>query len=140
MDKRTIIMDHYNNPRNMKKISDKNYLNENTSNASCIDNLDIYIKIENDVIMDMAFSGEACAISVSSASIMTCNLIGKTINEALEFLNNMEAMLNNQTFNKDILNEAVVYEDTKHTSRKTCAWLPYAGLKKILNNINVSNN
>ena len=46
MDKREVIMDHYSNPRNRKRINDSSYLVENTSNSSCIDNLDIYVKFQ----------------------------------------------------------------------------------------------
>ncbi len=132
MEKREVIMDHYSNPRNKKRINDNSYIVENTSNSSCIDNLDIYVKIQNGIIEDITFDGEACAISISSASIMTSNLKGKRIDEAIEYISNMEAMLGDKDYNSNILQEAVVYEDTKNTSRKTCAWLPYAALKKIL--------
>lgn len=134
MEKREVIMDHYNNPRNRRRIYDSNYVVENTRNSSCIDNLDVYVKVQNSIIEDVAFDGEACAISISSASIMTSNLKGKTIDEAIEYINNMEAMLSDKEYAEDILNEAIVYEDTKNTSRKTCAWLPYAAVKKILEN------
>lgn len=127
-------MDHYNNPRNRRRIYDSNYVVENTRNSSCIDNLDVYVKVQNSIIEDVAFDGEACAISISSASIMTSNLKGKTIDEAIEYINNMEAMLSDKEYAEDILDEAIVYEDTKNTSRKTCAWLPYAAVKKILEN------
>lgn len=136
MEKREIIMDHYSNPRNRKRINDGKYIVENTRNSSCIDNLDIYVNIKNDKIEDITFDGEACAISISSASIMTCNLKGKTTKEAIEYINNMEAMLSDKEYNADVLKEAVVYEDTKNTSRKTCSWLPYEAVKKILNNYN----
>ena len=134
MDKREVIMDHYSNPRNRKRINDSSYLVENTSNSSCIDNLDIYVKFQDDKIEDIAFEGEACAISISSASIMTSNLKGTTVEDAITYITNMEAMLNAKEYNSNVLKEAVVYEDTKNTSRKTCAWLPYVALKKILEN------
>ena len=127
-------MDHYSNPRNRRRINDGKYVVENTRNSSCIDNLDIYVNIQNDKIEDITFEGEACAISVSSASIMTSNLKGKTVEEAILYIANMEAMLNDKDYNSSILKEAVVYEDTKNTSRKTCAWLPYEAVKKILEN------
>lgn len=132
MEKREVIMDHYSNPRNKRIVYDSNYMVENTRNSSCIDNLDIYINIQNDKIEDIAFSGEACAISISSASIMTSNLKGKSIDEALKYIDNMKAMLNNSDYDSKVLKEAIVYEDTKNTSRKTCAWLPYAAAEKIL--------
>lgn len=134
MEKREVIMDHYSNPRNRRRINDGKYVVENTRNSSCIDNLDIYVNIQNDKIEDITFEGEACAISVSSASIMTSNLKGKSVLEAINYIENMEAMLNNQDYNANVLGEAIVYEDTKNTSRKTCAWLPYEAVKKILEN------
>ena len=91
-------------------------------------------KFQDDKIEDIAFEGEACAISISSASIMTSNLKGKTVEDAITYITNMEAMLNDKEYNPNVLKEAVVYEDTKNTSRKTCTWLPYAALKKILEN------
>ena len=131
--KREIIMDHYSNPKNRGRIEDPDYIKFNTNNSSCIDNLDIYLKIKDEKIEDIVFDGEACAISISSTSIMITNLIGKTIDEAMEYITNFEAMLNEEEFNKEILNEAIVYEDIyKQSNRKTCAFLPYKGIKKAL--------
>lgn len=135
MDKREVIMDHYSNPRNKRKINDDRYIVKNSRNSSCIDNIDIYINIVDGVIEDLAFDGEACAISISSASIMTTNLKGKTINEAKNYINNMKNMLDDKEYDSDILKEAIVYEDTKNTSRKTCAWLPYEALSSVLSNL-----
>ena len=82
--KRTIILDKYENPYNRGLTNDLSFDKVNANNESCIDNLDLEIKIENGVISDMHFDGEACAISTSATSIMLKNLIGKTIDEALE--------------------------------------------------------
>ena len=125
-------MDHYSNPRNKKRIDDSKYIKQNTRNTSCIDNLDIYCLIDRDIIEDITFDGEACAISISSASIMTTLLKDKTITEAKEIIDNIDNMLNDLEYDKDLIKEASVYENTKNTSRKTCAWLPYAGIKKII--------
>lgn len=132
MDKREIIMEHYSNPRNRKRMNDGSYIVENTRNSSCIDNLDIYLKIEDDIIKDITFDGEACAISISSASIMTDNLIGKKLKDASNYVNNMENMLDGKPYDSDILKDALVYESMKDTSRKTCAWLPYEAVKKVI--------
>lgn len=131
--KREIIMDHYSNPKNRVRTEDPDYIKFNTNNSSCIDNLDIYLKIKDNKIEDIVFDGEACAISISSTSIMITNLIGKTIGEAEEYINNFEHMVNEESYDKDILNEALVYEDIyKQSNRKHCALLPYIGIKKAL--------
>ena len=86
--RREIIMEHYQNPRNKKECHDDSYIKVNTSNASCIDNLDIFVKIDQGKIKDIIFNGEACAISTSSCSIMIESLIGKTIPEVQNFIEN----------------------------------------------------
>ncbi len=134
--KRAIILDNYSNPMNKKEVNDDSYLKANTNNESCIDNLDIYVKIEDDKIVDICFNGEACAISTSSTSIMIKNLIGKTISEAKEYVNNFEHMVNEEAYDEEKLNDAVVYEDIyKQKNRVKCAFLPYAGIKKIIDNL-----
>ncbi len=131
--RREIIMEHYKNPQNRHRTEDQKYQFVNTNNASCIDNLDIYVKITNDKIEDICFEGEACAISTSSTSIMIHNLIGKTIKEAQEYIENFENMLEEKEYNEEILKEGNVYNEIyKQGNRKHCAYLPYEGIKKIL--------
>lgn len=133
--KREIIMEHYQNPINRKIINDESYEKVNTANDSCIDNIDMYILIKDNIIKDICFDGEACAISISSTSIMIKNLIGKSVSEAKEYINNFINMVNEKNYDKDMLNEAFVYEDIyKQSSRKTCATLPYRGILKVLEN------
>ena len=133
--KREIIMEHYQNPINRKIINDESYIKVNTANESCIDNIDMYILIKDKIIKDICFDGEACAISISSTSIMIKNLIGKSVSEAKDYINNFINMVNEKNYDKDILNEAYVYEDIyKQSSRKTCATLPYRGILKVLEN------
>lgn len=132
--RRDIILDHYQNPKNKESVCDERYLKVNSNNESCIDNIDIYLLIEDDLIKDIKFQGEACAISTSSTSIMITNLSGKTIEEAKEYIKNFEAMINEEEYNEEILNEGIVYNEIyKQNNRKHCALLPYIGIKKILN-------
>ena len=131
--RREIILDHYQNPKNKESVNDDRYVKVNSNNESCIDNIDMYVLIEDNLIKDIKFQGEACAISTSSTSIMLSNLIGKTITEAKNF----EAMVNEKEYDENILNEAIVYQDIyKQNNRKTCALLPYLGIKKVLDNYN----
>ena len=55
------------------------YIKTNSNNVSCIDNIDLYVKIENDIIKDVRFTGEACAVAISSTSIMLKEIIGKSM-------------------------------------------------------------
>ena len=63
-------------------------------------------------------------------------LIGKTIKEALEIISNYENMINEAEYNKDLLEEANVYNEIyKQPNRKKCALLPYRGIKEFLMNL-----
>lgn len=131
--RREIIMEHYQNPRNRRRSEEESYLKVNTNNESCIDNLDIYIKIENDVIKDITFEGEACAISTSSCSIMITNLVGLSISEAEKYIENFEKMIHEESYDEEILKEALAFNEIyKQNNRKNCALLPYSGIKKAL--------
>ncbi|MBQ4584480.1 MAG: SUF system NifU family Fe-S cluster assembly protein [Bacilli bacterium] len=131
--KREIIMDNYLNPKNKIRIEDSSYDKVNSNNESCIDNIDIFVKVTDDIIEDIKFDGEACAISTSSTSIMINNLIGLNISEAIKYIDNFDNMVNEKDYDRELLNEAIVYEDIyKQNNRKHCALLPYIGIRKVL--------
>lgn len=131
--KRTIILENYQNPTNKGLIEDDSYKKINTNSKSCIDQIDLQIKVESGIVRDIRFDGEACAICTSSTSIMINSLIGKEINEALNIIDNFEKMINEQDFDEELLGEAIVYNDiSKQPNRKNCALLTWKGTKKVL--------
>ena len=133
--KKEIILDNYTNPSNYEKVEDSSYDKFNTNNASCVDNLNFYIKVEDNIIKDLKFEGEACAISKASSSIATDNIIGKTIDEAITYISNFENMIDEKPYDKEVLCDACCFCDIyKQNNRKNCAYLPYRGLKKYLEN------
>lgn len=130
--KRSIILDNYQNPNN-KHTSNNSYIKINTRNVSCIDNLDIYLKIKNNIIEDISFEGEACVISISSTNILINLLIGKTRDEGIYLIDNYLKMINEEEYDKDILKELEVFDDTsKQPSRIKCATLSANGIKNYL--------
>ena len=134
--KRSIILDNYQDAKNRGIPNDiDSYIKINSNNQSCIDNIDIYVKLDNDIISDIKFEGEACVIAISSTSILSDMLIGKTINEAKDILNNYFKMIEEQEYDSNLLGEANVYDDIyKQPSRKTCATLFARGINNYLNN------
>lgn len=133
--KKEIILEHYSHPSNFEEVSDDSYVKIHENNGSCIDNLNYYIKIEDDIIKDIKFSGEACAISMASSSIASENLIGKSVDDAIKYINDFENMINQKPYNEENLNEACCFCDIyKQNNRKNCSFLPYKGLKNYLEN------
>ena len=130
--KRSIILDNYQSP-NKRGISGDDYIKINTRNISCIDNLDIYLKVNDGIIEDATFEGEACVISISSTNILINLLIGKTKEEGIYIIDNYLKMINEEEYDKDVLKELMVFDDTsKQPSRIKCATLSANGIKEFL--------
>jgi len=129
--KREIIIDNYENPFHKKQITSEDYIKANTHNESCIDNIDIYVKLENDIIIDAYFNGEACAITTSATSIMLKKIIGLKISEARELIKEYYHMIDEKDYNKELLGELNAYYDiSKQPSRIKCATLSFQTLEK----------
>ena len=87
-----MVLDHNNRPRNFHKLDDAS----NTAdgyNPLCGDQISIYLKVEDGVIADVGFQGVGCAISKSSASMMTQSVKGKTVQEAEALFEEFHAMV-----------------------------------------------
>ena len=131
--RREIILENYQNPDNKGLIDDAGYLKVNTNSESCIDNLDFMMKIEDGIVRDIRFDGEACAISTSASSIMTKILIGKNVDEVKNILINYKNMIEEKDYDRDILGELNVYDQIcKQPNRKNCALLPMVSVEKML--------
>ena len=74
------ILDHYKHPRHFGHLEDPT-LTFHDSNPFCGDEITLELKIEDQKVVDAAFSGHGCAISRASASMMTDEIIGKGLDE-----------------------------------------------------------
>ena len=84
------VMDHFMNPRNVGEIEDASGVGT-VGNAKCGDIMKIYIKVENDVIVDVKFKTFGCGAAIATSSRATEMVMGKTIDEALKVTNKMVA-------------------------------------------------
>ena len=76
------VMDHFQNPRNMGEIKDASGVAE-VGNPVCGDLMKLYLRIEDDRIVDAKFKTFGCSAAIASSSMTTELIIGKTIDEAL---------------------------------------------------------
>ena len=130
---REIIMDHYQHPRNRGLVDDESYKKINMNSETCIDNLDIQVKFNGDKIADVRYDGEACAICTSSTSIMSELVIGKTLDEAKEIIDNYMNMIYEREYDEDLLEEAIAFKNTyKQANRIKCATLSWNGLVELI--------
>lgn len=80
------VMDHFRNPRNVGVIEDADGVGE-VGNPKCGDIMKIYLKIENDIIVDVKFETFGCGSAIASSSMATELIKGKPVSEALTLTN-----------------------------------------------------
>ena len=80
------VMDHFMNPRNVGVIENASGVGE-VGNAKCGDIMKIYLKIENDIIVDVKFETFGCGSAIASSSMATEMIKGKSIHDALALTN-----------------------------------------------------
>ena len=80
------VMDHFMNPRNVGCIENADGIGE-IGNAKCGDIMKIYLKIENDIIVDAKFETFGCGSAIASSSMATELIVGKPVSDALMLTN-----------------------------------------------------
>lgn len=131
--KRELILENFNNPVNKGLTNDPSYIKGEKNNASCIDHFTIELLLDNDIIKDIRFDGEACAIATSSLSIAISTLIGKTKEDAIKIIDNYNKMIGHEEYDKDLLDNLIIYEDiSKQPARVNCATLGINGIEDLL--------
>lgn len=120
-----LILDHNQSPRNFHEPEGANR-KAHGNNPLCGDEIDLFIKLEDDIIRDVGFLGSGCAISKASASIMTTVLKGKTRAEALELLDRFHRMATTGEADADQLGKLAALADVhKYPVRVKCAMLAW---------------
>ena len=131
-----LIMEHSMNSYNNKKLENADF-SEVGHNPNCGDEITLQIKLNNNVIEDMAFSGHGCAISQSSTSIMIDTLKGKTIDEAKEIIKTFIGMIKREVKDEEELKkleDAIAFRNISNMpARVKCALLAWHTLEDMLN-------
>ena len=130
-----LIMEHSMNSYNKKKLQDVT-CSEMGHNPNCGDEITLELKLNGDIIEDMAFSGHGCAISLSSTSIMIDTLKGKTINEAKEIIKTFIEMIKREQTDENELKkieDAIAFKNISNMpARVKCALLAWHTIEEIL--------
>lgn len=130
-----IIMEHSMNSYNKKKLSSYDFCDLG-HNPNCGDEIEIEVKLNGDVIEDMAFSGHGCAISQSSTSVMIDVLKGKTVKEAKEIIATFIGMIKREITDEEELEkleDAIAFKNISNMpARVKCALLAWHTMEDIL--------
>ena len=131
-----LIMEHSMNSYNKKKLNNADFC-EIGHNPNCGDEISLEIKLNGDIIEDMAFSGHGCAISQASTSIMIDTLRGKNIKEAKEIIETFIKMIKREIKDEETLEkleDAIAFRNISNMpARVKCALRAWHTIEDILN-------
>ena len=129
---RSVIMDHYKNPRNKGSLEDES-VTIDMNNPTCGDRIHLTLKVEDGIVRDAKFDGEGCSISMSSASMMTQIIKGRKIEEALELAGIFSKMMLGEEFDVDkydLGDVEALQGVAKFPARIKCATLAWKAMEK----------
>ena len=130
-----LIMEHSMNSYNKKEL-EKCDLCEKGHNPNCGDEIELQVKMNGDIIEDIAFSGHGCAISQASTSIMIDTLKGKTVEEAKEIIKTFIEMIKRETTDEEELKkleDAIAFRNVSNMpARVKCALLAWHTVEDML--------
>ncbi|NQJ71747.1 SUF system NifU family Fe-S cluster assembly protein [Streptococcus suis] len=127
-----VVSEHSKSPRHRGSLDGVEKLE--LHNPTCGDVIELSVKIEKDVITDIAFDGVGCTISTASASMMTEAVLGKEIGQIQELAEIFSQMVQGQedTRQKELGDASLLAGVAKFPQRIKCATLPWNALKKAL--------
>jgi len=130
-----IVMDHNRRPRNFGSIADSTSSSEGF-NPLCGDQVTVFLKVSDEIVEDVSFEGVGCAISKSSASMMTEGVKGKSVEEALRVFQAFRRMLtttSDQVEDSEILGDLEILKGvSQYPTRIKCATLSWHTLQAAL--------
>ncbi|AKG34048.1 Fe-S cluster assembly sulfur transfer protein SufU [Paenibacillus durus] len=127
---RRVIMDHYKNPRNRGLFED-DAMKVELNNPTCGDRITLQLKVEDGIVKEARYIGEGCSISMSSASMMTEVVKGKTVEKALDLASRFSALMKGEDVTFDDYEDLEALSGVnKFPARIKCATLAWNALRK----------
>ena len=130
---REIILDHYQNPRNHGRLANPTVANRG-HNPLCGDEVELSLRITDNHIDEIAFSGRGCSISQASASMMTEKVKGQALDDVRAAVQQFtESMANRQAAPGELEDELDALQGVKrYPARVKCALLPWTTLRESI--------
>lgn len=128
-----VILDHNRQPRNFRRLEDASH-HAHGHNPLCGDQVDIYLRVEDDRVCEVAFEGDSCAISMASASIMTELVQGRSLKDVYELSERFKQLLADGTDETSAVSDelTVLAAVRMFPARIKCATLPWIALLAAL--------
>lgn len=129
---REVIMDHYRSPRNKGEL-DNPTVSVELNNPLCGDEITLQLEVEDGTVKQARFSGQGCSISQASASMMTHQVQGKSLEEVGEMLVRFKQMMHgDEEAGKPLGDLLALHGVSKFPVRIKCALLSWEALERVL--------
>ncbi|MFE5318769.1 Fe-S cluster assembly sulfur transfer protein SufU [Paenibacillus sp. NPDC056579] len=132
---RRVIMDHYKNPRNRGTFDDE-AVTIDLNNPTCGDKIQLQMQVEDGKVKAAKFVGEGCSISLSSASMMTDAVKGKTLEEAFAMAEKFSGLMKGEAVEFEYEDIEALSGVNKFPARIKCATLAWNALRKGIEQAN----
>ena len=127
-----IILDHYKHPHH-RGLREPFGAEVHHVNPTCGDEVTLRVEIENDVVADVSYDGQGCSISQASTSVLTDQIIGKPLLEALEIVDAFNEMISSRGTiegDEDVIGDGIAFAGvSKYPARVKCALLGWMAFK-----------
>ena len=125
---RRVIMDHYKSPRNSGQLDGGVTIEMN--NPTCGDKISLQLEVEDGIVKNAKFVGDGCSISMSSASMMTVAVKGKTLDEVVALADDFSSMMKGEPIEFDYEDIDALSGVSKFPARIKCATLAWNAVRK----------
>jgi len=130
-----VIIEHNKKPRNYGDLEPCTH-HAHGLNPLCGDDIVLKVVVADGIVQDIRFTGQGCAISKASSSLMTVNVKGKPLAEAEQMVEQFRAMIRGSldtAVEPNVLGRLSLFQSVKNLpSRVKCAVLPWATLHSAL--------
>lgn len=132
----SVILDHSRKPRNFGELHGEGCVHVHGDNPSCGDEIDVFVKLDGEKVEAVKFTGQGCAISQASASMMTIKLKGRTRDEASKMAGVFRGIVTGENRDKpaeDALGELQLLEGVQQfPARVKCAMLAWRAMEQAV--------
>jgi nitrogen fixation NifU-like protein len=137
-----IILDHYKHPHH-RGLREPFGAEVHHVNPTCGDEITLRVEIEDDVVADVSYDGQGCSISQASTSVLTDQIIGKPLPEALEIVDAFSEMISSRGSiegDEDVIGDGIAFAGvSKYPARVKCALLGWMAFKDAVVRIEEKN-
>ena len=132
-----IIMDYAKLKKYKKKMNDADTVKEG-ANLSCGDEIKLYVKVRDGKIESLSFEGKGCIVSQASANLMIERVLGESLENIHEIIENVEKMVRGEEYDKNLLKNVSIMENIRsYPSRVKCFMLAWRTLENALKELNM---